>query len=128
MTESARKPRRPATTKASAAGSKRSRELASSTPEPDEQRYLLRLYVTGMTPRSRIAIANARSLCEEFLKGRYELEVIDITERPQLAKDEQIIAAPTLIKKLPLPLRRLVGDLSNKDRVLLGLDLRPPRG
>ena len=89
-----------------------------------EERYVLRLYVTGMTPRSTEAFASIKAICEERLQGRYELEVIDIYQHPQLAIDEQIIAVPTLVKKLPAPLRRLVGDLSNKDRVLLGLDLR----
>lgn len=87
--------------------------------------YVLRLYVTGMTPRSTEAIARTRELCDEYLAGRYELEVIDIYQQPKLAKGDQIIATPTLIRKLPAPLRRLVGDLSNKERVLLGLDLRP---
>jgi circadian clock protein KaiB len=90
----------------------------------DEKRYLLRLYITGMTPRSTQAIENLKKICEEHLKGRYDLEVIDIYQQPTLAKDEQIIAAPTLIKKLPVPIRRLVGDLSDEERVLLGLDLR----
>jgi len=89
-----------------------------------KERYLLRLYVTGLTPNSTRAIANIKAICETHLAGRFDLEVIDIYQRPQLAKGEQIIAAPTLIKKLPLPLRRLVGDLSKVDRVLLGLDLR----
>ena len=89
-----------------------------------EERYVLRLYVTGMTPRSTEAFASIKAICEERLQGRYELEVIDIYQHPQLAIDEQIIAVPTLVKKLPAPLRRLVGDLSNEDRVLLGLDLR----
>ena len=89
-----------------------------------EDRYVLRLYVTGMTPRSTEAFATIKALCEERLHGRYELEVIDIYQHPQLAIDEQIIAVPTLVKKLPAPLRRLVGDLSNLERVLLGLDLR----
>lgn len=88
------------------------------------ERYVLRLYVTGMTPRSTEAFASIKALCEDRLHGRYELEVIDIYQHPQLAIDEQIIAVPTLVKKLPAPLRRLVGDLSNQDRVLLGLDLR----
>jgi circadian clock protein KaiB len=94
--------------------------LAGSNSET----YVLRLYITGMTPRSTRAIENIRAVCEEHLKGRYELEIIDIYQHPNLAKGEQIIAAPTLIKKLPVPLRRMVGDLSNKERVLLGLDLR----
>ena len=89
-----------------------------------EDRYILRLYVTGMTPRSTEAFATIKALCEERLQGRYELEVIDIYQHPQLAIDEQIIAVPTLVKLLPAPLRRLVGDLSNQERVLLGLDLR----
>ena len=89
-----------------------------------EEHYVLRLYVTGMTPRSTEAFASIKAICDERLQGRYELEVIDIYQHPQLAIDEQIIAVPTLVKKLPAPLRRLVGDLSNEDRVLLGLDLR----
>lgn len=91
---------------------------------PSDERYLLRLYVTGMTPRSTKAIARIKAICEEYLEQRYDLEVIDIYQQPTLAKGEQIIATPTLIKKLPAPLRRIVGDLSNKERVLLGLDLR----
>ena len=91
---------------------------------PSEEHYVLRLYVTGMTPRSTEAFATIKALCEDRLQGRYELEVIDIYQHPQLAIDEQIIAVPTLVKKLPAPLRRLVGDLSNEERVLLGLDLR----
>jgi circadian clock protein KaiB len=89
-----------------------------------EERYVLCLYVTGMTQRSTQAFASIKALCEKRLQGRYELEVIDIYQHPQLAIDEQIIAVPTLVKKLPAPLRRLVGDLSNEARVLLGLDLR----
>lgn len=88
------------------------------------ERYVLRLYVTGMTPRSTEAIAMIKSICEQHLEGRYDLEVIDIYQHPQLAKDEQIIAVPTLVKKLPSPLRRFIGNLSDKERVLLGLDLR----
>src|SRR4026207_2089492 len=88
------------------------------------QSLVLRLYVTGMTLRSTEAFASIKALCEERLHGRYELEVIDIYQHPQLAIDEQIIAVPTLVKKLPAPLRRLVGDLSDVDRVLLSLDLR----
>jgi circadian clock protein KaiB len=88
-----------------------------------EGEYVLRLYVTGLTPRSTQAIATIKAICEEHLSGRYDLEVIDIYQQPTLAQDAQIIAVPTLIKKLPLPLRRLIGDLSDEDRVLLGLDL-----
>jgi circadian clock protein KaiB len=81
------------------------------------------LYVTGMTPRSAHAVANLRAICDELLEGRYDLEVIDIYQQPVLMKGEQIVAAPTLIKKLPLPMRRIIGDMSNRERVLLGLDL-----
>jgi len=88
------------------------------------EKYLLRLYVTGHTPRSLRSVENLRSLCEQYLKGRYDLEVIDIYQQPALAKEGEIIAAPTLIKTLPLPLRRLVGDFSDSSRVVLGLDLR----
>lgn len=87
-------------------------------------RYVLRLYVTGTTRNSAHAIVNIRKICEEHLQGRYELEIVDIALHPALAEGEQIIAAPTLIKKLPLPLRRFIGDLSQTERVLLGLDLR----
>ena len=87
--------------------------------------YRLRLFVAGSTPQSQRAIANIKLICESHLAGRFELEVIDIYQQPQLTAGEQIVAAPTLIKKLPLPLRRLVGDLSNMERVLVGLDVRP---
>lgn len=89
-----------------------------------KDKYILRLYVTGTTHRSVLAITNLKKICEEYLEGRYELEVIDLYQMPSLAKDEQIIAAPTLIKKLPLPFRRIIGDMSNIEKVLLGLDLR----
>jgi circadian clock protein KaiB len=91
---------------------------------PDETRYVLRLYVTGSTPRSMRAIANIKAICDEHLQGRYTLEVIDVYQHPELVISEQLLAAPTLIKALPLPLRRLVGDMSNEERVLIGLDLR----
>jgi circadian clock protein KaiB len=91
------------------------------------QKYVLRLYVTGMSPRSITAIDNIRRICERHLQGRYELEIIDIYQQPVLAKGEQIIATPTLLKKLPLPLRRFIGDMSQTDKILLGLDLRPKK-
>ena len=87
--------------------------------------YVLRLYVTGTTARSSRAITNVRRICEEHLHDRYDLEVIDIYQQPTLAKGDQIIAAPTLVKQLPPPLRKLIGDMSDRDRVLFGLDLRP---
>jgi circadian clock protein KaiB len=90
----------------------------------DNGHYVLRLYVTGNTPRGMRAVVNIRKICEEHLDGRYDLEVIDISQHPTLAAGEQIIAAPTLIKKLPQPLRRFIGDMSQTERILLGLDLR----
>lgn len=90
-----------------------------------QEQYILRLYVTGLTQRSVKAITNVKELCETHLKARYELEVIDIAQKPHLAKDAQIIAAPTLIKKLPLPLRKLIGDMSDKEKFLVGIDLQP---
>ena len=89
----------------------------------DKDKYILRLYITGTTSRSISAITNLKKICEEYLEGRYELEVIDLFQHPVLAKEEQIIAAPTLIKKLPHPFRRIIGDMSNKEKVLMGLDL-----
>lgn len=90
-----------------------------------EGRYVLRLYVTGITPNSLKAIENIKAICRDHLEGRFELEVIDIYKRPDLAREAQIIAAPTLIKKLPTPLRRFIGDLSDVEKILAGLDLRP---
>jgi circadian clock protein KaiB len=87
-------------------------------------RYILRLYITGQTPRSLRSIQNLRGLCEKYLKGQFDLEIIDIYQQPALAAEGQIIAAPTLIKTMPLPLRRLVGDFSDQKRVVLGLDLK----
>lgn len=88
-------------------------------------KYILRLYVTGITPNSLRAIENIKAICKGYLEGRFELEVIDIYKRPDLARDAQIIAAPTLIKNLPPPLRRFIGDLSDAERILTGLDLVP---
>ncbi len=96
-----------------------------SKPAASDPRYVLRLYVTGTTPRSVRAIKNIKTICEEYLGGRYRLEVIDIYQQPILAKGEQIVAVPALIKKLPAPLRRFVGDMSDVDKVLLGLDVQP---
>jgi circadian clock protein KaiB len=91
------------------------------------RRYVLRLYVTGSTSRSVRALENVRRICDEHLAGNYQLEVIDIYRNLALARGDQIIAAPTLIKRLPAPLRRLIGDMSNEEKVLMGLDLRPRR-
>jgi circadian clock protein KaiB len=87
--------------------------------------YLLRLYVTGKTAKADVAIANLRRICEQELRGKYELQVIDVLEQPQMAEDEKILATPTLIKQLPPPLRRVIGDLSDKEKVLLGLEVFP---
>jgi len=92
--------------------------------QQDKDKYILRLYISGTTSRSISAVINLKKICEEYLHGRYELEVIDMYQMPRLAKDEQIIATPTLIKKLPLPMRRIIGDMSNKEKVLIGLDLK----
>lgn len=94
--------------------------------ERGRESYVLRLYVTGMTPRSSEAVAAIKAVCEEHLAGRYQLEVIDLYRRPELAHDEQIVVAPTLIKQLPLPLRRLIGNLADRERVLVGLGLQSP--
>jgi circadian clock protein KaiB len=93
----------------------------------DPEFFQLRLYVAGHTSRSIAALSNLKSICEEHLKGRYRIEVIDLIERPQLAKGHQIVALPTLVRKLPKPIRKLVGDLSDRERALVGLDLRPMR-
>jgi circadian clock protein KaiB len=93
--------------------------------EAKKEMWLLRLYVAGQTPNSVLAIENIKRICEEFLKDRYILEVVDIYQQPALAKGDQIVAVPTLIKKLPLPLRKFIGDMSATERILVGLDLRP---
>ena len=100
-------------------------EFESAAQRASEEQYVLRLYIAGTTPASSRSVENLRSICEEHLKGRYELVVVDVFQQPTLAKDEQIIAVPTLIKRLPAPLRRVVGDLTNEHRVLVGLDLKP---
>jgi circadian clock protein KaiB len=92
-----------------------------------QSKYLLRLYISRSTLKSRVAVENIQRMCEEHLHGRYHLEVIDIHDQASLARDEQIVAVPTLIKRLPRPLQRLVGDMSDLNRVLLGLDLRERR-
>ena len=93
----------------------------------DKGNYVLRLYVSGMTPNSRRAIENVRKICVEHLEGRYQLEIIDIYQQPIFAREGQIVAAPTLVKELPPPLRKFIGDMSNTERIILGLDLRTKR-
>ena len=90
--------------------------------EPDT--WTLRLYVAGQTPKSLLAFANLNRICEEHLAGRYHIEVIDLMQHPQLARGDQILAIPTLVRRLPAPVRKIIGDLSNSERVLVGLDLR----
>ncbi len=102
-------------------------ELAAAAKDATDRKYVLRLYVSGDSSRSRRALESIQKICREQLHGRYDLEVIDLREHPVLAKDEQVFAAPMLIKQLPSPLRRLVGDMSDVEKVLLGLDLRPKR-
>jgi circadian clock protein KaiB len=99
-------------------------ELALAA-QPAAEHYLLRLFVTGTTPRSARAIQNIRAICEEKLHGRYDLEVIDIYQHPEQARPEQVVVTPTLVKKLPLPVRKLIGDLSDEQRVLVGLNILP---
>ena len=99
-------------------------EFDQALTESKGSKYILRLYITGTTNKSVLALANLKKICEEYLEGQYELEVIDLYQMPGLAKDDQIIAAPTLIKKLPLPFRRIIGDMSNVEKVLMGLELK----
>ncbi len=97
----------------------------AAAADRDGARYVLRLYVAGTTPSSLRSIAMIKGVCEEYLAGRYDLEVIDLYQQPVLARGDQIIATPTLVKKLPKPLRKFIGDLSSVERILIGLDLRP---
>ena len=100
-------------------------EIAADPVADPAETWELRLYVAGQTVRSMLALANLRRYCEEHVPGRYSLEVIDLLVNPQLAEGDQILAIPTLVRKVPEPIRRIIGDLSNKERVLVGLDLRP---
>ena len=107
---------------------KRKAGLAGKLEQPgshsSQAKYVLRLYVSGSTLKSALAVENIKRICEQYLKNSYDLEVIDIYQQPNLARDEQIVAVPTLIKRLPPPVRRLIGDMSNQEKVLFGLDLR----
>jgi len=112
---------------------KTSPKISAKTPkvlcEPDKAEsgevWELKLYVAGQSPKSITAFANLRKICEQHLKGKFRIEVIDLLKNPQLAKGDQILAVPTLVRKLPVPIRKIIGDLSNTERVLVGLDLRP---
>lgn len=97
---------------------------AQASTEDGDPFYVLTLYVTATTPRSVRAIANIRKLCEQYLTGRYELDIRDVSRDPEMARTDQLIAAPTLIKRLPLPLRRFIGDMSDTKRLIVGLDIR----
>lgn len=108
---------------------KRSRQATNGhSPQADNgetNRWNLRLYVAGQTPRSLTAFKNLKDICEEYLKGKYHIEVVDLMENPTLARGDQILAIPTLVRKLPQPIRKIIGDLSNTERVLVGLDIQP---
>ena len=99
-------------------------EHGPTTLSSAEQTYSLRLYVAGQTPKSVLAFKNLKQICEQHLLGRYDIEIVDLLENPQLARGDQILAVPTLVRRLPEPIRKIIGDLSNTERVLVGLDLR----
>ncbi len=105
-------------------GKNTTQALEEALTEPDSQRFFLSLFVAGITPRSLRAIENAEKLCDEYLKDRYELEIVDIYQQPGLAKGAQVIAAPTLVKKRPLPLQRFIGDLSDPEPILIRLAVK----
>jgi circadian clock protein KaiB len=102
-------------------------ENLPSTASSGKQTYSLRLYVAGQTPKSVLALKNLKEICEQHLLGRYDIEVIDLLENPQLARGDQILAVPTPVRRLPEPIKKIIGDLSNTERVLVGLDLRVRR-
>jgi circadian clock protein KaiB len=100
---------------------------AMSEPSAAAENFRLRLYVAGQTPKSVAAFTNLKQICEQHLQGRYEIEIVDLLENPQLAQGDQILAVPTLVRRLPEPIKRIIGDLSNTERVLVGLDLQVRR-
>ncbi|HSE66414.1 MAG TPA: circadian clock KaiB family protein [Gemmatimonadales bacterium] len=100
-------------------------QLTSSPESAADETWELRLYVAGQSTKSVAAFANLRALCEKYLPGKYEIEIVDLLEKPQLARGDQIVAIPTLVRKLPQPIRKIVGDLSNTEKTLVGLQLRP---
>ena len=102
-------------------------EARSAASSPDVKAYVLRLYVAGQTPKSQLAFTNLKQICEDHLRGGYEIEIIDLLENPQLASGDQILAVPTLVRRLPEPIKKIIGDLSNTERVLVGLDLQERR-
>lgn len=103
-------------------------QLTATTPvTASSETFLLRLYVAGQTPKCVRAFENLKRLCDEYLVGRYHIEMVDLLQNPQLARGDQILAVPTLVRRLPEPIKKIIGDLSNTERVLVGLDLRPAR-
>lgn len=104
---------------------KKTKPATSTLPSRAQESWQLRLYVAGMTPRAVAAFDNLKKLCEEHLPGCYEIEIVDLLETPRLAAGDQIVAVPTLVRRLPPPMKKIIGDLSNEERVLVGLDLRP---
>ncbi len=106
-------------------GSKAASPAPPSARSAGEAEWNLRLYVAGKTPRSLTALRRLKEICETHLKGKYSIELVDLLERPQLARGDQILAVPTLVRKLPPPVKKIIGDLSNRERVLVGLDVRP---
>lgn len=100
---------------------------AKTNKKPKEEKWALRLYIAGNTPKSMTALANLKKYCEEHLDERYTIEIIDLLVHPQLAAGDQILAVPTLVRKVPVPVRKIIGDLSNEEKVLVGLDLRPAK-
>ena len=114
--------------KTTPAKQKKRSQVNGHSPQKDNNdagRWNLRLYVAGQTPRSLTAFKNLKDICEEYLKGKYHIEVVDLLENPTLARGDQILAVPTLVRKLPQPIRKIIGDLSNTERVLVGLDIQP---
>ena len=110
---------------ASGGGGRTAKRSEARVPRPPAKLWQLRLYVAGQTPKSLTAFSNLKKICETHLEGRYDIEVIDLLKQPQLSKGDQILAIPTLVRKLPQPVRKIIGDLSDTERVLVGLDLRP---
>jgi len=110
---------------AGAVAGRKAKRSKARAPRQAGKLWQLRLYVAGQTPKSLTAFSNLKTICENHLKGRYDIEVIDLVEQPQLSKGDQILAVPTLVRKLPQPVRKIIGDLSDTERVLVGLDLRP---
>jgi circadian clock protein KaiB len=123
MTTKAPNLKKPSAKKSTA--SKSSDAVDGSTSVDESETYKLRLYVAGQTPKSIAAFANLKTLCEEYLPGRYKIEVIDLVENPHLAAGDQIMAIPTLVRKIPSPLKRIIGNLADKEKFLVGMDIKP---